>query len=158
MASVGSSAVLDDNKPKTGLARKMTCPVTFIDLAGIVLILIIQVYFTLTTVDDWGAETRGAMIELEQANLLKLASAKAEFVSEQFGRVEESILQLQAFAEQAVLAVPETMTVDSYLTSYSGLLQSSTTLDHSVWYIPDLPTGEVPEAGGSLESLLNRSS
>ncbi|CAM9134455.1 unnamed protein product [Ectocarpus sp. 6 AP-2014] len=25
-------------------------------------------------------------------------------------------------------------------------------------YIPDLPTGEVPEAGGSLESLLNRSS
>ncbi|CAN0499670.1 unnamed protein product, partial [Ectocarpus sp. 8 AP-2014] len=50
------------------------------------------------------------------------------------------------------------MTVDSYLTSYSGLLQSSTTLDHSVWYIPDLPTGEVPEAGGSLESLLNRSS
>ncbi|CAM9640824.1 unnamed protein product, partial [Ectocarpus sp. 12 AP-2014] len=103
------------------------------DLAGIVLILIIQVYFTLTTVDDWGAETRGAMIELEQANLLKLASAKAEFVSEQFGRVEESILQLQAFAEQAVLAVPETMTVDSYLTSYSGLLQSSTTLDHSVW-------------------------
>ncbi|CAN0521290.1 unnamed protein product, partial [Ectocarpus sp. 12 AP-2014] len=61
------------------------------------------------------------------------------------------------FAGQAVLAVPETMTVDSYLTSYSGL-QSDTTFDNSVWFIPEFATGEVPEAGGSLESLLNRSS
>ncbi|CAB1113047.1 unnamed protein product [Ectocarpus sp. CCAP 1310/34] len=129
--------------------------------AGTVIILLIQVVLTLTAVDDWGGDTREAMVEVEEANLLKLAEAKAEFVSEQFGRVEESILQLQTFAGQAVLAVPETMTVDSYMTSYSGLLQSDTTFDNSVWqpgYIPDLPTGEVPEAGGSLESLLNRSS
>ncbi|CAN0100326.1 unnamed protein product, partial [Ectocarpus fasciculatus] len=98
-------------------------------VSGTVLCLIIQVALTLTAVDDWGAETREAMIELEQANLLKLVAAKAEFVSEHFGRVEESILQLQAFAGQAILAVPETMTVDSYLTSYSGLLQSDTTFD-----------------------------
>ncbi|CAN0541957.1 unnamed protein product, partial [Ectocarpus sp. 8 AP-2014] len=50
------------------------------------------------------------------------------------------------------------MTVDSYLTSYSGLLQSDTTFDHSVWFIPEFAAGQVPEAGGSLESLLNRSS
>ncbi|CAB1112538.1 unnamed protein product [Ectocarpus sp. CCAP 1310/34] len=72
------------------------------------------------------------MIQLEEANLLKLVAAKAEFVSEHFGRVEESTLQLQAFAGQAILAIPETMTVDSYLTSYSGLLQSDATFDHSV--------------------------
>ncbi|CAM9131372.1 unnamed protein product [Ectocarpus fasciculatus] len=161
MASVSSSSALDDDTPKGGLARKLTCSVDSTVAAGTVLILLIQVVLTLTAVDDWGADTREAMVELEQANLLKLAEAKAEFVSEQFGRVEESILQLQAFAGQSVLVVPETMTVDSYLTSYSGLLQSDTTFDNSVWqvrFIPEFATGEVPEASGSLESLLNRSS
>ncbi|CAM9133762.1 unnamed protein product [Ectocarpus sp. 6 AP-2014] len=159
MASGRSSSpppVVDGNsKRTTGLARKLTCSEISIVAAATVLILAIQVALTLTAVDNWGADTREAMIQLEQANLLKLVAAKAEFVSEHFGRVEESTLQLQAFAGQAILALPETMTVDSYLTSNSGLLQSDTTFDHSVW---QFAAGVVPEAGGSLESLLNRSS
>ncbi|CAM9376272.1 unnamed protein product, partial [Ectocarpus sp. 8 AP-2014] len=159
MASGRSSSpppVVDDNSERTtGLARKLTCSEISIVAAGTVLILAIQVALTLTAVDYWGADTRESMVELEQANLLKLVAAKAEFVSEHFGRIEESTLQLQAFAGQVILAIPETMTVDSYLTSYSGLLQSDTTFDHSVW---QFAAGQVPEAGGSLESLLNRSS
>lgn len=73
-----------------------------------------------------------------QENLLKLADAKAEFVTEQFGRIEESVLQLQAFAEQALLATPETMVVDSHVASVSaldtGLLAANeTTFDFGVW-------------------------
>lgn len=74
---------------------------------------------------------------LEQENLLKLADAKAEFVSEQFGRIEESVLQLQAFAEQVLLAAPETMVVDAYVASVSaldsGLPADEDSFDFSVW-------------------------
>lgn len=69
--------------------------------------------------------------------MLKLADAKAEFVTEQFSRVRESVLQLQAFAEQALLGAPETMAVDSYVASVSaldaGLLADEETFEHSVW-------------------------
>lgn len=50
-----------------------------------------------------------------------------------FGRVRESVLQLQTFAEQATLAEPETMVVDSYLASNSGLQQLEDTFEYSVW-------------------------
>lgn len=67
----------------------------------------------------------------------KLAAAKAEFVSEQFGRIEESVLQLQAFAGQALLAAPETMVVDAYVRSVptldSGVPEDEETFDYSTW-------------------------
>ncbi|CAM9691761.1 unnamed protein product, partial [Ectocarpus fasciculatus] len=64
-----------DNSDRTrGLARKLTCPeasevaaLAVGVVAGAVLCLIIEVTFTLTDVDDWGGDTREAMIELEQA-------------------------------------------------------------------------------------------
>lgn len=70
---------------------------------------------------------------IEQESLLKLAQAKAEFVSEHFGRVQESVLQLRAFAGEAILEDQETMVLDSYLASLSGLQQSETSLEHSSW-------------------------
>lgn len=70
---------------------------------------------------------------LKQENLQKLAVAKADYVSEVFGRVRESVLQLQAFAEQAISSDPETMVVDAYIASHSGLQQLEETLEYSVW-------------------------
>ena len=75
---------------------------------------------------------------LKQENLKRLATAKANFVSEVFGRVQESVLQLQAFAEQAVSTEPETMVVDSYLVSNSGLHQLDDTFENSVWCVSSL--------------------
>ena len=77
-------------------------------------------------------------LPLEQENLKKLADAKAEFVTEQFGRIEESVLQLQAFAEQALLAAPETLVVDSYVASVWALelglpAADEASFDYSVW-------------------------
>lgn len=75
-----------------------------------------------------------SMSPSEQANLDKLAQTKASFVADNFERVRESVLLLQAFAEQAVLAAPETMTVEAYLTQNSGLTESSSeNFDYSVW-------------------------
>lgn len=69
-----------------------------------------------------------------QANLEKLALAKAVFVSESFDRARESVLQLQGFAQQAVLEAPETMTVEAYLRLNSGLTEASSgNFNHSVW-------------------------
>lgn len=101
---------------------------------GVLLLLTCQVALTLTAVPSWGSSTKEAMIQLERENLERVAEAKAEFISEYFDRVQESVLQLQAFAGQAAAAVPETMTVESYLTLNSGLLEESEeTFDHSVW-------------------------
>lgn len=116
-----------------GLARKLKCSVLSIVAVGTCVILLIQVVLTLTAVPDWGAETKEVMIELEQQNLMKLASDKAEFVTEIFGRVEEGLLQNQAFAGQVLLDVPETMVVDDYLGTYSGLEQTHSSWKHSVW-------------------------
>lgn len=78
-----------------------------------------------------------SLVPPEQENLEKLADAKAEFVSEQFGRIEESVLQLQAFAGQALLAAPETLVVDAYVASVptldSGVPEGEETFDYSVW-------------------------
>ncbi|CAN0500836.1 unnamed protein product [Ectocarpus sp. 12 AP-2014] len=58
-----SPPIVDDNSERTaGLARKLTCSVISIVVAGTVLDLIIQIALTLTAVDYWGADTREAMI------------------------------------------------------------------------------------------------
>ncbi|CAN0020957.1 unnamed protein product [Scytosiphon promiscuus] len=143
----------------SGLARKLTCTVATATVVGVLLLLSCQVGLTLTAVPSWGSSTKEAMIELERENLERIAEAKAEFISEFFDRVQESVLQLQAFAGQAAVAVPETMTVDSYLTLNSGLLEESEeTFEYSVWFVPEMASGDFPEAGSSLEGLLNRSS
>ena len=64
---------------------------------------------------------------------MKLASDKADYVDEIFGRVKEGLVQLREFAGQALIAVPETIVVDQYLMGYPGLEQSGTTWDHSSW-------------------------
>ncbi|CAN0306644.1 unnamed protein product, partial [Ectocarpus sp. 12 AP-2014] len=67
-----SSSVLDDNtsEHKRRLAGKLIYAARSLDAAAVAVIVvtnfIIQVYFTLTVVDDWGADTREAMIKLEQ--------------------------------------------------------------------------------------------
>ncbi|CAM9133216.1 unnamed protein product [Ectocarpus sp. 6 AP-2014] len=72
MASV-SSSVLDDNtsEHKRRLGGKLiyfTGSLVAVVVAEIVVAnLIIEVASTLTAVDDWGADTRGAMIKLEHA-------------------------------------------------------------------------------------------
>lgn len=118
---------------KKVLARKLTCSILGAVFAGVLLILLIQVSLTLTAVPDWGADAKQAMIDLEQENILKLASDKADYVDEIFGRVKEGLLQLQEFAGQALVAVPQTIVVDQYLMAYPGLEQSGTTWDHSSW-------------------------
>ncbi|CAM9375370.1 unnamed protein product [Ectocarpus sp. 8 AP-2014] len=71
MASITSS-VLDDNKTehKRRLRRKLIysvgLPVAAVVAEIVVGHLIIEVASTLTAVDDWGADTREAMIKLEQ--------------------------------------------------------------------------------------------
>lgn len=116
-----------------GLARKVTCSVVTVVCTGVIFILLLQVGLIVSAVPDWGGDAKDRMIDLEQENILKLASDKAEYVTEIFGRVEEGILQEKAFAEQALLEDPETMVVQNYLRSFSGLEQSITTWDHSVW-------------------------
>ena len=97
------------------------------------LIILIQVGLTLTAVPNWTADSKQAMIDLEHENIVKLASDKANYVDEIFGRVKEGLLQLREFAGQALMAVPEAIVVDQYLMSYPGLEQSGTTWDHSSW-------------------------
>ncbi|CAM9481056.1 unnamed protein product [Pylaiella littoralis] len=161
-ASVSSSSLRSTGdvpaERTRGLARKLTCSVLSLVVAGAFILLLIQVILTLISVGEWGDGTKSSMMELEEENLLKLAERKAEFVSEHFGRVRESVLQLRAFAEEAILGGEETMVIDSYLASFSGLEQSEDSFEHSSWFIPGLAVAEVPEAGGSLDGLLNRSS
>lgn len=73
-------------------------------------------------------------LSAKQANLQKISEAKAGTIEEHFGRVKETILQLQAFGEQTGLTVPETMTVDAYVEQNSGLLEADPSdYEHSVW-------------------------
>ena len=119
--------------PPQVLARKLTSGVLSVVFLGGCLILLIQVSLTLTAVPDWSADTKQAMIDLEQENILKLASDKAGYVDEVFGRVRGGLLQLRDFAGQALLALPQTIVVEQYLMDYPGLEQSGTTWDHSGW-------------------------
>ena len=128
-----SSGINDYPIPTKGLARKLTCSIVAVVFIGVTLILLIQVGLIVDAVPSWGRDTRKRMIELEQENIVKLASDQAGYVSEIFRRVKEGMLQVQAFAKQALLKVPETMAVDKYVRSYSGLEQSETTWIHSVW-------------------------
>ena len=77
------------------------------------------------------------LVPPEQENLRRLADGKAEFISEQFGRIDESVLQLQAFAGQALLVAPETIVVDAYVASVptldSEVPEGEETFDYSVW-------------------------
>lgn len=116
-----------------GLARKVTCSIVTVVFIGVIFILLLQVGLIFAAVPDWGGDAKDRMIDLEQENIMKLASDKAEYVTEIFGRVEEGILQEKAFAEQVLQEVPETVVVDEYLRSFSGLEQSTTTWDYSVW-------------------------
>lgn len=92
-----------------GLARKLTCNVFFPTIIGVVLILLSQVFLTLDGAAKWGTDTKERMIDLEAENLQRLAQAKSGTIEEHFSRIRESILQLQAFAGQAIIAEPETM-------------------------------------------------
>lgn len=116
-----------------GLARKVTCSIVAVVFSGVIIILLLQVGLIVAAVPGWGGDAKDRMIDLEQENIMKLASDKAEYVSEIFGRVEEGILQEKAFAEQVLLEDPETMIVDKYLRSFSGLEQLTITWDYSVW-------------------------
>ena len=136
--SAASSTAYDEEeeatlRPPQVLARKLTCSVLTVVFMGGFLIILLQVGLTLTAVPDWSADAKQAMIDLEQENILKLASDKADYVDEIFGRVKEGLLQLQEFAGQALVAVPQTIVVDQYLMAYPGLEQSGTTWDHSSW-------------------------
>lgn len=73
-------------------------------------------------------------LSAKQANLEKISEAKAGTIEEHFGRVKETLLQLQAFGEQTGLTVPETMTVDAYVEQNSGQLEPEPLdYEHSVW-------------------------
>lgn len=135
MEAGGSSSLSSEgrNESKKGLTRKLTCSVLCVVSAGVILILLMQVFLTRGAVPEWGAETKDAMTKLEEENILRLASAKANFITEIFGRIGESVLQLRAFAAQALLEVPVTMVVDDYVMSYPGLQQDIRTWEHSVW-------------------------
>lgn len=134
--STSSQSATEDEpfETKQVLSRKLTCAVLSTVFMGGVLIILIQVGLTLDAVPGWGKDAKQAMIALEMENLSKLASDKAEFVTEIFGRVKEGLLQAHAFAgESLVASVPETMVVDQYLMEYPGLEQVETTWNHSVW-------------------------
>lgn len=128
---------------KNSLARKLTCSVVTIIVFGECLIFLIQAVLVLGSVSGWGEDTKKAMIKLETENLQKLASDKAEYVGEVFGRLEEAVQQLQAFAQQALFlewpdagAGVSTMTLgddQEYLQSYPGLEQRVDSWYHSVW-------------------------
>ena len=115
------------------LARKLTCSTLSAVFVGGFLIILNKVGLMLIAVPDWGADAKQAKIDLERKNMLKLASDKAEYVTEIFGRVKEGLLQVHAFAGEALAAVPETMVVDEYLMDYPGLEQFEMTWDHSIW-------------------------
>lgn len=123
----------DYSAHKKGVARKLTCSVMSVVLTGVCLILVFQVALIKEAVPEWRRELKEAMEELEKENLPKLALDKASFITEVYGRVAEGVLQLQAFAGQALLETPETMVVDHYLMTHPGLQQEEATTNHSVW-------------------------
>ena len=100
---------------------------------GVILILLMQVFLTRKAVPKWGAETEDAMLKLEEENIMRLSLEKASYITEIFGRVSESVLEVRAFAAQALLEVPKMLVVDDHVMSYPGLEQDLTTWEHSVW-------------------------
>lgn len=118
---------------KGGLGKKLTCSVLAIVAIGVVLILVIQVSLTTTNVSNWEENVISAMVQLEEENVAKLASYKAEFVGEVFGRLEEGVQQLQEFAGEILLSNPQALVIEENLEVYSGLLQENISWEHSIW-------------------------
>ncbi|CAM9357367.1 unnamed protein product, partial [Hapterophycus canaliculatus] len=144
---------------KVGLAKKLTNVVLFSTALGLCLTLCIYVVLVLEDVPTWGSESKDVMRDQESLNINRLAVAKADHIGEIFARVKENLLQLQAWGEQILLANPETLVVDEYVESFSGLgNDTARNWNHSTWYISGF-TSETspPTAGDSLEGLLNRS-
>lgn len=131
-----SDPVEDGANRKTGLGRKLTCSVLSSVALGVILILVIQVSLTSTGVSTWEENVKRTMVQLEEENAAKLASYKAEFVGEVFGRLEEGVQQLQIFAGEILLSDPQTLVIEDDLEVYSGLLQEDTSWDHSIWWVP----------------------
>lgn len=133
--ATSSEPVERHDKYKQHISTKLTCCITFVVALGVLVILLIQVTATLTAVPTWERDARNSMIDLEMENLARLASDKAEFVGEVFGRLEEGILQLQNFAGEILVPDPKTLLVKEYLTAYPGILQENRTWEHSVWWV-----------------------
>lgn len=108
---------------KAGLAKKLTNVVLFSTATGLCLTLCIYVVLVLEDVPTWGSESKDVMREQEGLNINRLAVAKADHIGEIFARVKENLLQLQAWGEQILLTDPETVVVDGYIMSFSGLQQ-----------------------------------
>lgn len=127
-------------KEEKGLARKLTTSVVAAITVGLCLVLIIYGVFTTESIPGWGSETKVAMVELEHANMARLASDKAEHTGYVFGLVKDALQQLQGFAEQVIpLAGSETVEIDGYLMSYPSLEQETSSPSHSVWYVKNVP-------------------
>lgn len=134
-SSGGEGAVAQDLVvEKRGLAKKLTGSVVAVVALGVCVIVAIYVAFTLHNVPDWGADTKAAMIELELRNIGRLATDKAGHTAEIFRRVSEGLLQLQAFGEQVLLDVPQSMIIDGdFIADFSGLVQETKDWEHSSW-------------------------
>ena len=104
-----------------GLAKKLTNTVLLPTALGLCLILVAYVALLLEDVPHWGGESKDVMIELETANIGRLALRKTERIEEIFARAKESLSQLQAFGEQILMEEPETAVVNEYVDSVYGL-------------------------------------
>ena len=107
--TTASPATAEEPAEVHGLARKLTCNVCIPTIAGVVFILLCQIFLTLDGAATWGSDARVRMVDLEAVNLQRLAQAKSGTIEEHFGRVRESTLQLQSFAGQAIITEPESM-------------------------------------------------
>ena len=135
-------------KEEKGLARKLTTSVVAAIAVGLCLVLISYGVFTTESIPGWGSETKVAMIELEQANMARLASDKAEHTGYVFGLVRDALQQLQGFAEQVIpLDGSKAVEVDRYLMSFPGLEQETSSRSHSVWYVKVVQFRCAPENG-----------
>ncbi|CBJ25694.1 ATP-binding region, ATPase-like [Ectocarpus siliculosus] len=143
---------------KVGLAKKLANAVLLSTGIGLCSILALYVALMLNDVPEWGAMTREVMIETEMKNIDRLALAKAEHTGEIYARVKENLLLLQAVGEQILLTEPETVVVDDYVKSFSGLQQQAADdWNHSTWFITGFNSStDLPAAGSSLDGLLNR--
>lgn len=119
---------------KAGLAKKLANAVLLSTGIGLCLILAIYVALMLNDVPKWGVATKEVMKETEKINIGRLALAKAEHTGEIFAQVKENLLLLQAVGEQILLTEPETVVVDDYVKSFSGLQQQAADdWNHSAW-------------------------
>lgn len=138
---------------KKSLWRKIACGVAPVLCTGLLLIMVIIVVFLtlvrvadeevpdnvpywteLVSVPDWLESSKQSMIDVEMENLVKIASYRAQYVSEIYGRMEENVLKLQAMAEQVLPEVTsEDVVVEGYVERNSGLEQEFESWDHSIW-------------------------